>query len=282
MTDDRLPLAPLITAGARMPSVDIVLTMIGLAVILIGIGYGVEAYQRAMREYRNEPLFSLLAQVSARVAAHARVVGRWLLRRPTPARTIPVGQAVSVSTVNPARPIKSGLPVPDDLPVEDQIRRLVRRVEQIEHEAAEDRKWYDTQVQHLRAEMREHVGRLSASDRELGSLARSVATDTAKLQAIGLILVFIGTLITLVPALPGFSSVRPASYRLDRTRSARCSPRTVLGEDVHGVGEDLDPADPAAVAEAARAAQAVLAEIADDESELPGSAATRQIGRAHV
>ena len=41
------------------------------------------------------------------------------------------------------------------------------------------------------------------------------------------------------------------------------------------MGEDRDPADAAGVAEAARVARAVLDEIADDESELTATAATR-------
>jgi hypothetical protein len=78
---------------------------------------------------------------------------------------------------------------------------MVKRVEQVEFEAAEDRKQHKADVRSVRSEVSSLVTKLQQTDRGLEALARSVAVSTVRLQIWGLILVGAGTTIMALPTI---------------------------------------------------------------------------------
>jgi hypothetical protein len=101
----------------------------------------------------------------------------------------------------PIRSIQSGLPIPANLPLDEQIRLLLRRVDRIEYEAKQDRELHKTVVQQLRSHIGAEINKLHRANQDLRNTTKSIAISTVRLQMIGLILVGLGTLLMAIPAI---------------------------------------------------------------------------------
>jgi hypothetical protein len=95
----------------------------------------------------------------------------------------------------------SGPEIDTDLPVEEQVRLLVRRVRNIENQAASDRARFSKGLDETAARVDSHAAQLRAADEGIRDLARSIAVSTVKLQLGGLFLVGGGTVLMAVPTL---------------------------------------------------------------------------------
>jgi hypothetical protein len=176
------------------------LTWVGLFVTLVGVGCGVIAYRRTWTEHGSGPLWPV-------VHRGGTLLRHWMMRllpfRRRRGVTVQAGAALSAEAAMSVRAIKSGLLVPDDAPLDQQIRLLVRRIEHVEYEAAEDRKQHKTDIKAVRADMSNLAMRLRQADRDLEALAKSVAASTVRLQVVGLILVGSGTSLMALPTILG-------------------------------------------------------------------------------
>lgn len=177
----------------------VLFTILGLVVIAIGVGCGAMAFWQVWVELRHDPFWPWLVQAMTWL----RRAARWVLRRRPEPQTIHIDPAVETDTARPIRAIKSGLPVPEHLPLQEQIRLLVRRVEQIELEAHIDREQWKDHTKNLHKTCAEQVATLKHADTQLEAVSRSIATDTARLQVGGLTLVLVGTIVTALPTILG-------------------------------------------------------------------------------
>lgn len=95
------------------------ITLIGLVLVLVGVGCGIVAYNRTRREHGGGPLWPWASGV-------ARRLRNWLVRLTPWLRRDAVVEVLSPAMEHeealPIRAIKSGLRVPEDAPLGEQIR----------------------------------------------------------------------------------------------------------------------------------------------------------------
>lgn len=96
-----------------------------------------------------------------------------------------------------------GLPIPEDAPVEEQLRLLVRRITTIEEEVVEDRRRLDNDLRRVRDETSKVKADLNAEvqrvDRSVDTRIASLATSSVRLQIVGLLMVGVGSILTAAP-----------------------------------------------------------------------------------
>jgi hypothetical protein len=111
--------------------------------------------------------------------------------------TVSVGLGATAAT----RGIRSGLPVPADVPVEEQIRIFVRRIEHVEAEAAKDRMQHCEEISRLQSGHSAQAACLGKADDDLKFMATDIAVGVVRLQIAGLMLVGAGTVIMALATL---------------------------------------------------------------------------------
>lgn len=171
-------------------------TIVGLLTVLAGIGCAWTAYSRTHAEHADGPLWPLLHNVGQ---AARRLWRRYALRR----RAVPISASASVAMAmaGTATISVSGPEIDTDLPFEEQMRLLVRRVRNIENEARSDRARFAKGLGEVTGRVDSHAAQLRAADEGIRGLARSIAVSTVKLQLWGLLLVGGGTVLMAVPTL---------------------------------------------------------------------------------
>jgi hypothetical protein len=109
-------------------------TLVGLLAVLAGIGCGATAYSRTHAKHADVPLWPALHRAGQTLR---RFWVRYVLRRP--GITVSVSGAASAAVVSSATVVASGPEIDTDLPVEEQIRFLIHRINNIENQASSDR-----------------------------------------------------------------------------------------------------------------------------------------------
>lgn len=171
---------------------------VGLAVTVLGIACGLFAFGTTLQEYDPPvvkwwPRFvNAFRRLSIRIG-NLLVGPRPQVFRPT---GIPSEERVGKPTIR-----LGDIEVPDDIPLAEQIRLLLRRVEHVENVARTDRQQAQKRDESLRADLAAAVDRLDAADARIEGDARRMSLGSARLQMWGLLLVGIGTIAMTVPAL---------------------------------------------------------------------------------
>jgi hypothetical protein len=177
------------------------LTLIGLVFALAGILCGVVAFLATLKAHDPDPLLRWWPRAVEHVRRAAVKISGWFGVTP-PTRYIHVTDGIhandefGVGTV-----LRSGLPVPSDLPVEQQIRLLVQRIEDAEDAAKIDRERHAEELHALRADLTGRTDRLQESNNRILRDARDMVLGTIRLQILGLGLVGVGTALMTLPVL---------------------------------------------------------------------------------
>ncbi|HET6706898.1 hypothetical protein [Amycolatopsis sp.] len=175
----------------------IVLTALGLTLSVVGICLAGGAYVATHREHGTEPLWPALN----RFLAATRHLVRRVLRRNRNVTVHAVGAAGAAAAVLQAEGVVSRGPAPADLPLEDQLRWIERRIELVEIEATRERSRRSTDVHALRTAIGDTERQIREVEQASRELARAVAIGTVKLQITSLLFVGAGT---VALAIPGF------------------------------------------------------------------------------
>lgn len=172
-------------------------TVLGLLMVVAGIGFGWTAYTRTHAEHAGVPLWPRLHRARQTTTHYAR---RWLLpRRELRLIDVPGGSAAAGTAHGHL--LVSGPGVPEHLPIEQQVRLLLRRVEMIEDQAASDRTQHRADVAQVVTRIDAHAAQLRQADEEIRKLARSIAVRTVRLQLWGLLLIGGGTVVMTMPTI---------------------------------------------------------------------------------
>lgn len=174
------------------------LTVIGLAFVTAGIDCGYVAYRRTLADYGGGRVWPWAYRMRVQGLAAAR---RFFRRRPLVIRDVSGAASLVGGAAGVVRVIHSGLPIPADASVEEQIRLLIRRVEHVEAEAAEDRTQHSEVIGQLRHECSARESALRMADEALNAKATAIAIGTVRLQIAGLTLVGFGTVVMALPTL---------------------------------------------------------------------------------
>jgi hypothetical protein len=178
--------------------VTVFLTSLGLMLVVSGVCCGFAAYRRTLAKYDGRPVWPWASQKGIQVIAGARRVFR---RRPRVSRAVTGTVSVGLGATAATRGIRSGLPVPTDVPMEEQIRILVRRIEHVEAEAAKDRMQHCEEISRLQSGHSAQAAHLGKADDDLKFMATDIAVGVVRLQITGLMLVGVGTVIMALPTL---------------------------------------------------------------------------------
>lgn len=178
--------------------VALLTTCVGLLLAIAGAICASVALFQTWRQHERRPLFPMLAAALRRARTAARHLTRW--RKPRN-QTIQASAVLSASSVMQAHLTVQGPAIPEDAPVDEAVRLLVRRVERIDENAREDRQQHKTSVKELRTELASAAAALRETDDDLRALTKNVAVSTVKLQLWGLILVGTGTVLMMIPTI---------------------------------------------------------------------------------
>lgn len=166
-----------------------------VVMVVVGIGFGWTAYTRTHAEHAGVPLWPRLHSAWQTTKNYAR---RWLLPR-RDVRFVDLAGVSAAAGAAHGRLLASGPAVPEHLPIEQQVRLLLRRVERIEDQAASDRAQHQVDIAQVVTSIEAQASQLRLADEEIRDLARSVAVSTVKLQLWGLLLIGGGTVVMTMP-----------------------------------------------------------------------------------
>jgi hypothetical protein len=179
------------------------LTLLGLAITLAGIFCGVVAFLATLKAHDPDPLLRWWPRGVEYVRRVAVKISGWF-GATTPTRYIYVTEGIQANDeFGVAAVLRSGLPVPPDLPLEEQIRLLVERIEDVEEAAKIDREHRAEELHALRVDLTGRADRLQESDNRILHDARDMVLGTIRLQVLGLGLVGVGTALMALPVLLG-------------------------------------------------------------------------------
>lgn len=170
--------------------VQTLLTVAGTVLSLVGIACAVVAYRGTWQEHGDGPLYPWIAAWPARIRLRVRrILGR--------SRDVVLGAGVAVAAVASAsgRMTVTGPAIPPDTNLDSKVELLIRRVENIEREVADDRSHQAREVMALREAIDKtslHAAQMAA---EIEARARSMVLDSIRLQLFGLGLVGAGTVL---------------------------------------------------------------------------------------
>lgn len=174
-------------------------TIFGLLTTGAGIGCAWAAFSRSHAEHGDGPLWPAVHRGGQVVR---QVWRRHVLRRR--GRVVNLAGSASVGAfAASAWAVVTGPEIDPDLPLEEQVRLLVRRVRNIESQASSDRARFAKNLGDLTAQVGGQAAELRAADEGIRELARSIAVSTVKLQLWGLLLVGVGTVLMALPTLVG-------------------------------------------------------------------------------
>lgn len=191
--------------------VSFVLTIFGLLFSLAGIGCGVSAFLRTLAEHDPKPVWPWASRQVARGRSAVVRITRWI--RPGKSNVVHAkagaGAAFARATTRAAG-YRSGIQIPPDLPIKEQILLLVERIADAEEVIRRESDHLRGELRDVRAKVDAHTKRLARADEELAradedikQLALALSLGTVRRQIVGLILVGIGTVFMAVPALFG-------------------------------------------------------------------------------
>jgi hypothetical protein len=136
------------------------LTLLGLAITLAGIFCGVVAFLATLKAHDPDPLLRWWPRGVEYVRRVAVKISGWF-GATTPTRYIYVTEGIQANDeFGVAAVLRSGLPVPPDLPLEEQIRLLVERIEDVEEAAKIDREHRAEELHALRVDLTGRADRL--------------------------------------------------------------------------------------------------------------------------
>lgn len=165
-------------------------TIVGTILSLIGTACAAVAFRGTWRQHGDGPMYPQLATWIGR----ARLGIRKLLG--TQADTVVgMGAAVTATASISARATVTGPAIPPDADTDHKVELLIRRVENLERAAAEDRGYQALEV----AAVRQRINSVSSDAVQLAAAieakAKSMVLDSVRLQLVGLASVGIGTVL---------------------------------------------------------------------------------------
>lgn len=170
--------------------VQTLLTVAGTVLSLVGIACAVVAYQGTWQEHGDGPLYPRIASWRARV----RFYVRWILGGP---RNVVLGAGVATAAAASVsgRMTVTGPDIPSDADLDRKVELLIRRVENIEREAADDRSHQAREAMALREAIDKTSSNATQMAAEIEAKAKSMVLGSIRLQLFGLGLVGAGTLL---------------------------------------------------------------------------------------
>ncbi|MEV5720856.1 hypothetical protein AB0L41_43915 [Amycolatopsis mediterranei] len=175
----------------------ILLTAGGLLFSVVGIYCAATAYFATYREHGAGPMWPAVERLLTKAKHWARrLVGR------THDVTVHAGVAEArVGVGIEATAVVTRGPAPAELPLDEQLRWIERRIELVELQAAQDREQHANESRALRASIEAAERLMREVDQAHRELTQSVAVGTVRRQIVGLALVGVGTFLL---AIPGF------------------------------------------------------------------------------
>jgi hypothetical protein len=170
--------------------VQTLLTAAGTVLSLVGIACAVVAYQGTWQEHGDGPLYPRIASWLARARFRVRrIFGR------SPGVVVGVGAAVAAAASASGRMTVTGPAIPSDADLDRKVELLIRRVENIEREAADDRSHQAREVMALREEIDKTSSNAAQMAAEIDAKAKFMVLGSIRLQLFGLGLVGAGTVL---------------------------------------------------------------------------------------
>lgn len=170
--------------------VQTLLTAAGAALSLVGIVCAVVAYRGTWREHADGPLYPRFATWMSRTRRRVRR----MFGRP-PVTVTGVATAVAGAVTMSARGTVTGPTIPPDADLNSKVELLIRRVENIEREAADDRNYQASEVVALREAIDKTSSNAAQMAAEIEAKAKSMVLGSIRLQLFGLGLVGAGTVL---------------------------------------------------------------------------------------
>jgi hypothetical protein len=164
------------------------LTVIGTILSLVGTGCAVVAYRSTWSEHGDGPLLPQVAGWMAR--AQNRV--HQLLGKPR-TRVVALSGVAEIGMSGSARLVVSGPAIPDDADIEQQIALLIRRVENLERQATDDRDHATREVRAVRDVIDKTAAEAVQASAQVEAKAKAMVLDSIRIQLVGLGLVGVGT-----------------------------------------------------------------------------------------
>jgi len=170
--------------------VQTLLTAAGTALSLVGIACAVVAYRGTWQEHADGPLYPQIAAWLANIRLCVRrIFGR------SPRVVAVAGAAVAAVASASGRMTVTGPAIPSDADLDRKVELLIRRVENIEREAADDRGHHAREV----AALRETIDKTSSNAAQMAvgieAKAKSMVLGSIRLQLFGLGLIGAGTVL---------------------------------------------------------------------------------------
>lgn len=176
--------------------VQSLLTVIGTALSLFGTACAAVSFVRTWQGHGDGPL---TPQAAAWIVS-VRIRVRRLFRR-APGQVTGIGSFVAAAATVSGRMIVTGPAIPPDADMEHKIELLIRRVENLERDAANDRSHQAEEVATVRTAIDTVSSNAARVAAEVEAKAKSMVLDSIRLQLVGLGSVGLGTVLL---ALAGF------------------------------------------------------------------------------
>lgn len=169
------------------------LAVVGTVLSLLGTACAVVSYRGTWQEHADGPLLPRIAAWIARVQIRVRK-----LLRKSPGRVVSVGGVAAAAVSVSGRMTVTGPAIPPDADLNRKVELLIRRVENIEREAADDRSYQAREVAAVRETIDAASSNAARVAAEIETKAKSMVLDSIRLQLLGLGCVGVGTVLLAV------------------------------------------------------------------------------------
>jgi hypothetical protein len=169
------------------------LTIAGTVLSLLGAACAVVSYRGTWQDHGDGPLFPRVAAWIARVQIRVR-----RLLHKSPGTVVGVGGVVAAAASASGRMTVTGPAIPPDADLERKVELLIRRVENMEREATDDRSHQAREVAAVREAIDAASSNATRVVAEIEAKTKSMVLDSIRLQLLGLGFVGVGTVFLAV------------------------------------------------------------------------------------